>query len=251
MNVEAFDQAAPSRQPNPAERLEQIDKEAISTIKSMERHAVGLREGAANLVVAGVRMSRIAKEFPVTWDAFIAAKKITCKGRDKVYRQIASVVFRRGGVDDELLNPTKLIPDSQISRYGAAIKLADEWVRTATASLDPSDHNSLFKMIIAKGGVRAMTESPAPHASQAGPELSETSEPTDHTPDRPSVADTSPAPTEVQTAPLKAPVESPAEIEVKIRIVRPAKVTALAIRPNGEYVVLKLTEEEIEGLIAA
>ncbi len=106
-----------SRKNEVRRRLDALDAEAATLLGQINQHESSLNTVTADMIVTGVRMMEIAETDYEAWDAFVGPFEIRVKGRDRLYRQVAHVLFRkRDG------QPTTV--HSQISRMGAAIYVA-------------------------------------------------------------------------------------------------------------------------------
>ncbi|TAJ82104.1 hypothetical protein [Reyranella sp.] len=109
--------------------LRQIDLEVSKNLEAMVQAAGSIRDSAAHVVVAGVRMASIRRADLDAWEKFVAPLEIKTKGRSQEYREVAHVIFRHFETqlqgDGSLRRKT--ISRDQISRYGAAIALAHQW----------------------------------------------------------------------------------------------------------------------------
>ena len=108
-----------SRKNGARRRLDNLDAKAAKLIEQINRRETSLKAVTADMIAAGVQMAEIMMEDDNAdaWDAFVSPFGIKAKGRDREYRQIAGVLFRkREG------QPTTV--HSQISRVGAAIYVA-------------------------------------------------------------------------------------------------------------------------------
>jgi hypothetical protein len=109
--------------------LRQIDLEVSKSLEAMVQAAGSIRDSAAHVVVAGVRMASIRRADLDAWEKFVAPLEIKTKGRSQEYREVAHVIFRNFETqlqgDGSLRRKT--ISRDQISRYGAAIALAHQW----------------------------------------------------------------------------------------------------------------------------
>lgn len=141
--------------------LERIEKIARDHLNRMVKQARSIKENAADLVVAGVRMRLIQSKDPKAWAKFIKAHKIACKGPEQEYREIAMLIFRNFTEAEEGSLNERLVSRAQISRYGAAIAVAAKWHLTESYRLERGGDQSVAYLgdrIVEFGGVRKMIE---------------------------------------------------------------------------------------------
>lgn len=140
------DQPIVSRADN-RRKLEQIDADVATALKAMIRSEEQERHLSSKIVCAGVQMLAIQRSDPDAWQAFKKtdkqANKIACKGKNWVYREVATVLWK-----GHRASPSR----ERISIYGKAIKIAHEayW---AAGTAKPTE---ILTHIISAGGVKGL-----------------------------------------------------------------------------------------------
>lgn len=100
------------------ERLRDIDQSVDAYLSGIVKIEQSDASKSADIIAAGIQMLAIRENDPEAWDLFKKAdpkaKDITTKGRDREYREVAAVLWRKFKAEPATRE--------RVSRYGKALK---------------------------------------------------------------------------------------------------------------------------------